>query len=59
MKQSIFFLLITLPSFQFVFGQEGDSVIIPTNDKGFAEYTEVVTIDSTSKSDIYLNALEW
>ena len=59
MKQSIFFLLITLPSFQFVFGQEGDSVIIPSNDKGFAEYTEVVTIDSFSKSDLYLNALEW
>jgi hypothetical protein len=50
-------LLITIR----VFGQESDtlSVSIPINEKGLAEYTEVVIIDSISKNDIYINALEW
>lgn len=41
------------------FAQEEVSVIFAKNDKGLAEYTEVVSIDSTIKSDIYTSALEW
>ena len=41
------------------FAQEQDSVIIPKSDLGLAEYSEVIAIDSISKSDLYLSALEW
>ena len=41
------------------FGQKPDSVFIPTNDKGLGEYTEVIIVDSTSKDNLYINALEW
>lgn len=39
--------------------QEADLVTIPINEKGSAEYTKVVSVETTSKSDLYINALEW
>ena len=42
-----------------LFAQEQDSVIIPKNNMGFAEYSEVIPVDSTSKNDLYIRALEW
>lgn len=39
--------------------QEKDSILIPTNEKGFAEYTEVIPVDSVPKDNLYVNALEW
>jgi len=51
-----FFFVIFIPS---SFAQEQDSVIIPKNDKGFAEYNEIIPVDSTTKNDLYISALEW
>lgn len=39
--------------------QEVDLVTIPINEKGSAEYTEVVSVETTSKNNLYINALEW
>ena len=41
------------------YSQVPDTIAIPVNAKGFAEYTEVVALDSVSKDVLYLNALNW
>jgi hypothetical protein len=43
----------------YLFAQKQDSVLIPKNNLGFAEYSEVIIIDSISKNDLYLSALDW
>lgn len=39
--------------------QTKDSIFVPKNENGLAEYVEVVIVDSASKNEIYLSALEW
>ncbi|MEO7174640.1 MAG: DUF4468 domain-containing protein, partial [Saprospiraceae bacterium] len=58
MKKTIFMFLI-FTSFTRLIAQVQDSVTIPINDSGLAEYSEIVLIDSASKDDLYLIALEW
>lgn len=52
---STFFIVFISPSI----AQEQDSVIIPKNDIGLAEYNEIIPIDSTTKNCLYIGALEW
>jgi len=35
------------------------SILIPVNERGYAEYSEVVTTDSVTKDDLFVSALEW
>jgi len=59
MKKSIYFLLFFAVYSTSIIAQDNESVIIPKNDEGLAEYSEVITVDSISKSVLYLSALEW
>lgn len=53
---SLFFISIYSAT---IIAQDNAQVIIPKNTEGHAEYSEVIPLDSTSKSDLYISALEW
>lgn len=59
MKKSIYFLFFLVIYSTSIIAQDKEAVIIPKNSEGRAEYSEVITIDSVSKSVLYLGALEW
>jgi hypothetical protein len=59
MKKSIYLLFLFATFTTILIAQEQDSIIIPKNADGLAEYSEVIPIDSISKSDLYLAGLEW
>lgn len=52
----VFILYIPI---SYCFAQDVSSVQIPKNNKGLAEYSEVINIDSTTKNELFLSALEW
>jgi hypothetical protein len=49
------FLILTVSTY----AQDGGVLGIPTNDKGYAEYSSVVEVNNMSKDDLYLASLEW
>lgn len=49
------FILFAIPAFS----QVQDSVAIPKNGIGLAEYSDVIAVDSISKNDLFVSALEW
>lgn len=59
MKKTIYFLFFFAIYSATIIAQDNEQVIIPKNTEGHAEYSEVIPLDSTSKSDLYLSALEW
>jgi hypothetical protein len=58
-NKQLAFLLAFFFFFQYNLLAQDEPNIIPRNAKGFAEYMEVVQVDSVSKSELYLTALEW
>lgn len=42
-----------------LFAQAQEFPSIPKNDKGHAEYSGIIQVDSTLKSDLFLSSLEW
>jgi hypothetical protein len=59
MKKIAFFLFLSAIYSLTIIAQENESFTIPKNEKGLAEYSEVIPIDSTSKSEIFVSVLEW
>lgn len=59
MKKVIYLLTLLMTYTSTLVAQESNLVIIPKNENGLAEYTEVISVDNISKNDLYISALEW